>query len=698
MFHPKSFQDLFTENSQKSLILTGNEAYARGLYEAGAQFLATYPGTPTSEIGDIWEKYARTNKLINFDLSLNETVAFEAAVGASWSGVRAAVSFKHLGMNLIADALHSVMYSGIDGKRKAGLVIICGGDPEISSSTNAEDIRLFSFHSKLPILEPSSIQECKDFVKLAFKLSETWDLPVLIYSPSRLNHASGLVNFQNPDQELKPKSKRFFQKDFDKYLNAIHWAGIHQKALNSKIKLIQEEGLSDQNLKDYFSIKGNKKNKLHKQNQVLNSSDKKQTKNTSVNVGIITSGISWAYVEEFCSDLKVDIPRLRIKLSYPVKTTQILDFIEEFHLEFLIIVEEQESFLELQIKNILFDNGILIPILGKQIFPEDGALSLDIIIQALGSMIKINNESFHFKEFKQFLNKIQEDIVKLQQNLPVREPTFCPGCSHRNVFYALRKAVDKYQKESGREPIFGGDIGCYTLSMSKPYSTMDWLICMGAGVGIANGVARVINSEKQHLIAMIGDSTFFHTGIQPIYNLAKDNSDVLVLILDNYFCSMTGHQISPSTPSELLQLGNKQSRNYRNFSIFEILQTMGDFPIEIMDGYSISQMNSQFQDLFTKSGLKFALVNAECALNKSRRLKRSKKSEEKQFSQFVVQIEDTCTKCNECFERLGCTAIQEYEDIYQIDSSRCIGEHCLSCIEICPVKAIVKKKREDQNE
>ncbi len=696
MFHPKSIQDLFTEKSQKSLILTGNEAYARGLFEAGTQFLATYPGTPTSEIGDIWEKYEKTNPLVKFDLSLNETVAFEAAVGASWSGVRAAVSFKHLGMNLIADALHSVMYSGIDGKRKAGLVIICGGDPEISSSTNAEDVRIFSFHSKLPILEPSSIQECKDFVKLAFKLSETWDLPVLIYSPSRLNHASGIVNLYNPDHKLKNDFELFFKKDFDKYLNAIHWARKHQKDLNSRIMQIKEESISNDNFEDSYMKRGSSNTKLHILKQISISSNKQPIKTESKNVGIITSGISWAYIEELCANMKADIPRLRILLTYPVKTAPILEFIKEFNLDFLIIVEEQESFLELQIKNILYDNGLLIPILGKQIFPEDGALSLDIIIQSLGNMIKIHKETFYFKKFNQYIKKIPKKITELQQNLPIREPTFCPGCSHRNVFYALRKAVDKYQKESGREPIFGGDIGCYTLSMSKPYSTMDWLICMGAGVGIANGVARVVNQEKQHIIAMIGDSTFFHSGIQPIYNLAKDNSDVLVIILDNYFCSMTGHQLSPSTPADLLQLGNEQGINYHNFSILEILRTMGDFPVEIMDGYSINQMNSQFQELFTKSGLKFALVNAECALNKSRRQKRSNKPKEKQFSQYVVQIEDTCTKCNECFERLACTAIQKYGDIYQIDSSRCIGENCLSCIEICPVNAIVKKKRDEQ--
>ncbi|MHA1561941.1 MAG: thiamine pyrophosphate-dependent enzyme, partial [Promethearchaeota archaeon] len=667
MFHPQSFQDLFVEKSKKSLILTGNEAYARGLFEAGAQFLATYPGTPASEIGDIWEKYAKTNPLVKFDLSLNETVAFEAAVGASWSGVRAAVSFKHLGMNLIADALHSVMYSGIDGKRKAGLVIICGGDPEISSSTNAEDVRLFSFHSKLPILEPSSVQECKDFVKFAFELSETWNLPILIYSPSRLHHASGIVSLHTSESKLKTDSELFFKKDFDKYLNAIHWARKHQKNLNSRMKQIKEEVLSKENFEDFYMKKGSSNIKLHKQIQILNNSNKQTIKTELKNVGVITSGISWAYIEELCANIKTNIPRLRIKLTYPVKAAQILEFIKEFNLDFLIIVEEQESFLELQIKNILYDNRLLIPILGKQIFPEDGALSLDIIAQSLGNMIKINEETFYFKEFNKYIKEIPKEIDELQQNLPIREPTFCPGCSHRNVFYALRKAVDKYQKNSGREPIFGGDIGCYTLGMSKPYSTMDWLICMGAGVGIANGVARMVNQEKQHVIAMIGDSTFFHTGIQPIYNLAKDNSNVLVLILDNYFCSMTGHQLSPSTPPNLLQLKNEQGLDYHNFSILEILQTMGDFPVEIMDGFSINQMNSQFQELFTKSGLKFALVNAECVLNKSRRLKRTDKSKEKQFSQYVVQIEDTCTKCNECFERLACTAIQKYGDIYQID-------------------------------
>jgi len=696
MFHPKSIQDLFTEKAQKSLILTGNEAYARGLFEAGAQFLATYPGTPASEIGDIWEKYAETNPLVKFDLSLNETVAFEAAVGASWSGVRAAVSFKHLGMNLIADALHSVMYSGIDGKRKAGLVIICGGDPEISSSTNAEDVRLFSFHSKLPILEPSSVQECKDFVKLAFELSETWNIPILIYSPSRLHHASGIVNLHNPDHKLKTDSELFFKKDFDKYLNAIHWARKHQKDLNACIMQIKEESLSDENYEDFYMKKGSSNIKFHKLIQNSNGSKKQTIKTESINFGIITSGISWSYIEELCADIKNDIPRLRIKLTYPLKTEPILEFIREFNLDFLIIVEEQESFLELQIKNILYDYGYLIPILGKQIFPEDGALSPDIISKSLGNMIKLDKETFYIKELQKKIKEIPNEIEDLQKNLPIREPTFCPGCSHRNVFYALRKAVDKYQKKSGREPIFGGDIGCYTLSMSKPYSTMDWLICMGAGVGIANGVVRVINPKKQYVIAMIGDSTFFHSGIQPIYNLAKDNSDVLVLILDNYFCSMTGHQISPSTPADLLQLGNRQGLNYHNFSILEILKTMGEYPIEIMDGYSINQMYSQFQELFTKSGLKFALVNAECALNKSRRLRRNNKSERKELSQYIVQIENSCTKCNECFERLACTAIQKYEDIYQIDSSRCIGENCLSCIEICPVNAIVKKKREEQ--
>ena len=398
-------------------------------------------------------------------------------------------------------------------------------------------------------------------------------------------------------------------------------------------------------------------------------------------------------MEELCADLKTDLPRLRMKLTYPLKKAPVLDFIKKFQLEVLIIVEEQEPFLELQIKNMLYDNNILITILGKRIFPSDGALSPNIITQSLGTLITINNDEFWFKEFVQYNGETLKEIIDLQQDLPIREPTFCPGCSHRNVFYSLRKAADKYKKKSGREAIFGGDIGCYTLSMSKPYSTMDWLICMGAGVGIANGVARIVDPEKQHIIAMIGDSTFFHTGLQPIYNLAKDNSNVLVLILDNYFCSMTGHQLSPSTPANLAMSKNDTLKKYHNFSISKILQTMGDFPIEIMDGYSIKKMISQFSNLFEKTGLKFALVNAECALNKSRHLKKLEREGRKERSKYIVQIENSCIKCNECFEKLGCTAIQKLGDIYQIDNSRCMGENCLSCIEICPVNAIVKKEK-----
>jgi indolepyruvate ferredoxin oxidoreductase, alpha subunit len=675
-FHPSHALDIFTKKQPEGkLILTGNEAYARGLFEANVQFLSMYPGTPISEIGDIWEKYANTIDDVFYDLSINETVAFEAAVGASWSGIRAAVAFKHLGMNLVADALHSVMYSGIDGKRKAGLVVICGGDPEISSSTNAMDVRLFSLHSKIPILEPSTIQECKDFIKFAFELSEAINLPVMVFSPSRINHASGIVKCIDSTPIYKPTEDRYFIKNFDKYLNAIHWARKNQTTLIEIItKLQYHPPVISTNYSDIFGDDTETLKLITPDN-----------KNPPVKVGIITSGISLNYIKEVLTSLGKELPILRLKITYPILIPVLLKFVHLNKPDYLIIIEEQESFLELNIKNILYDHKIAIPIIGKSIFPVIGGLSPDILIEKL---------SKKFVEFASILPNNNSKIDEIKQNLPIREPTFCPGCSHRNVFYSLRKAAENYRSINNIEPIYGGDIGCYTLSMSEPFSTMDWLICMGAGVGIANGVARVVDPKKNHVIAIIGDSTFFHTGIQAVYNLAKNNADVTVLILNNYYTAMTGHQLSPATPRNLLEYEQKIRKSpneIQSFSIQNLLKSVGDYPIHLMDGYSNKKMIKQFGKIFKERGLKFVLVNAECALNKRRRIKKQRITiKDGKFPHTIAQIQEHCSKCNECFEILGCSAIQMVDGSYQIDETRCMGENCLSCLELCPNHAIYK--------
>jgi indolepyruvate ferredoxin oxidoreductase alpha subunit len=679
--------DLFSTDDSFIKVLSGNEAYARGLFEAGTEYFSTYPGTPASEIGDLWQIYAKKNQNIFFDLSLNETVAFEAALGAAWSGVRSAVAFKHLGMNLISDALHTAMYSGIDGTRKAGLVIICGGDPDINSSTNAQDIRLFAFHAKIPIIEPSTVQECKDYVLWAYNLSELWQIPVLIYSPTRLNHASAPVECHAPMKNPIPLDERQFKKDFNKYVNAIHWAQAKQAKLDGIIHQIGENYFASPEMKKIAETRGNSKTTLC-EIQINFDDDIESLKKKQKRVAFIASGIGWAYVEELAVLIEKDLPRLRYNLTYPIQWDPLARFIKKYSPDLLVIIEEQEPFIEQQIKSLLYDNRFLIPILGKNVFPRVGALSPDTIMNILGNPISVDEGEILFQEFQKLLPKIPHDFEHLQESLPRREPTFCPGCSHRNVFYALKKAAESYMTKTGREAIYGGDIGCYSMAMSSPYQTIDWLICMGAGVGIANGVARVVNPEKQHVVAMIGDSTFFHSGIQPIYNLIKNNTPITVIILDNYYSAMTGHQNSPSTPQDR-EFKNKYMEN-APISIQKVIEAAQPSNIIFMDGYALGKMQHQFEETFMHSGVKFVIVTAECALLKAKRLKSAQSDPNKnpKTPKTHLTIGEYCSRCNECFERLGCTAIQDNEGQYYIDSSRCLGDECMSCLEVCPNHAI----------
>jgi indolepyruvate ferredoxin oxidoreductase alpha subunit len=668
-FQASTPNTLFSAKLGDKHIITGNDAYTRGLIEAGVQFFATYPGTPTSEIGDNWAIYTQNRPNLWFQLATNETVAFEAAVGASWSGVRSAVAFKHLGINLISDALHTVMYSGLDGTRKAGLVLICGGDPDCNSSTNAQDIRLFAFHAKIPIIEPSSVQECKSLIKLAFELSEYWNIPVLVYSPTNLHHSWGMV-VMGEIPKLRDVENFHFIKDPNRFLNAIHWARRNQSKLNHLIQTIIEESPEKAPICNLYQHYQN----LHPSLLISEMGEKTQI-TAEGKLGIISSGAMWGIIEELLILLQKDLPRLRCILTFPLNESAILNFIEQNQLQYLLIVEELEPFLELQIKNILVDHNLNLTVIGKNAIPREGALNLNILLEVLGGSIQYKASNIEFPEIKSIKPSLSQTISNIQKKLPVREPTFCPGCSHRNVFYAMKKAAESFKAEHQKTAIYGGDIGCYTMGMSAPYEVIDWLVCMGAGLGIANGVARVIDKKSQHVIAMIGDSTFFHSGIQPLIDLVRDNVDCTVVILDNYFCAMTGDQLSPSTPIPL------SHSNSKSISIPTILAALGETTIIRMDGYSIKSMIKQFIDTFGLSGLKIVLVEAECALNKRHRLKNLPF----QYNYFITEA---CVKCNICYEQLGCTAIENLNDQYQIDPSRCMEEHCGSCYELCPNRAI----------
>lgn len=669
-----------SKTNTSRLLVSGNEAIARAILESGVGFGSTYPGTPVSDVGDILHQYSQTEETTKFifDYALNEKVALEEAIGASWCGVRSVVIFKHLGMNVAADALHTIMYSGTG--EGAGLLLIVGGDPQASSSTNAEDVRLYSKHTHLPILFPSSVEELYSFVKKGFELSEFSHSPVMVYTTPKLSFMTGLINSESIPEKPKlkwdpPEFRRNFQ-----FMNARHFALHNLEKLHRKVN-------------DFGYAQD-----LH--NMLPPAVSENLVKGSEIVV--ITGGYPYQLVKDILTQLNVKVPILKLNFAYPIPPKPIIDFVQKTNPKQILIIEEQEPMIENDIKSILYDVGQVIPILGK-IFtiPKIGEISHEHLERVFRNLLKIK----YPKGFKAYLKELDDAIT----DVPQREPTFCPGCSHRNVFYALRKVAGELEKKYGLDLIFGGDIGCYTLGMSPPWSVMDWLICMGGGVGISNGVGRVLEQYKnqsQHVVALIGDSTLFHSGIQPILNILKQNLDITILVLNNYYVAMTGHQPSlTGTPSEVQRDAGFQSIQLR---LEEFLENLGNSQLTVVGGYDVPKLEKTFQKVFTQKykGTRIILVNAECALAVKRQVKTiwDKPRGKERGEEFYIQISESCPMCHECFQEFGCTAIKHTTKdgrlMYYIDESVCMREYCQACLDICPnhciEKTIINPKREEQ--
>lgn len=698
------------KGSKNKLLVSGNEAVARGLIESGIGFASMYPGTPVTEIGDYLYNHAKSKLSVNyiFDYAINEIVAIEEAIGASWTGIRSAVIFKHLGMNIASDALHSIMYSGIGGKDGAGMLIICGGDPQSSSSTNLMDVRMYSLHSKLPILFPSTVRELHEFTKLGFELSEAIDLPVMIYTTPKLNFATGVI-YPGSVQNIKVKPLSInrkdglipeFNRDINRYINAIHFAIDNQKRLTEKIAKIENYAPNISSNNKNLDILVKKILKFgENQNSSENKTINKKISKKYTEYAIITGGQPYLPVVELLNYSQKNIPILKINMVYPINLNLILEFVNENNPKQLVVIEELEPLIENSVKIILFDNNILIPVLGKKIFPRHGELTPQIIISALenASIVDIN---LTYRDFNTEYNQFK-------QTIPRREPTFCPGCSHRNVFYSLRKTADKLKKKN-IDVIFGGDIGCYTMGMSPPYLAMDWLISMGAGIGIANGIGRIYkkyNNKNQRIVALIGDSTFFHSGIQGLLNILKENLNITFVILNNYYSSMTGHQ--PTFTSKVKENSEDPNIGFQNkqLKLDEFIKNLGSDNITVLSGYDIPDMIRIFDKIIGKDiipdknsqrNTEIIVVNSECALMVKRRAKLIWDLPRPDCGpEFYLQISAACIQCNECYARLGCTAIKYIEDEYNeiqyiIDETSCLRENCAACLDVCEFDCIEK--------
>lgn len=677
--------EIFRDAPGKRVLMSGNEAFARGIYESGVRYSANYPGTPLSEVGDYLKFLSETTSNFTFDYSLNEKVALESCIGASWAGVRSVVMFKHIGLNVAADPLHSFPYSGVNG----GMLILCGGDPGILSSTNAQDNRLYSLHTKIPIIEPATIQECKDFIKKGLRISELFNIPIYLHVTTRLCHSYGIVTFG----ELEPhKAKGFFEKDPDRYINTRGRALTNQKKYFEKIGQVAK---SKKILNLFNFIKAKQE---PEEFEIPNEN----------RIGILTSGSSYSYVIQACHKLEINPPILKLGLIFPINREDICHFANQYNLNKLLIVEELEPFIETFSKSVFCnycDAKRDLSIHGKDYLSNIGELNTEMVIRFLTKHIKVKPTPL-IEDIKR-KEELLKEILPL---LPIRDPTFCSGCPYRPVFYALKKAIKKASNQTGIEFIYGGDIGCYTLSEAYPYQMLDWVICMGAGIGIANGIAQVV-SKKQKLIAFIGDSTLFHTGIQALLNAIKNNTDIMIIIFYNYWTSMTGQQEHIATPREIIQkFGKKSTTDIKGIDLINLLESIGleKSNLIISGAYNIEALERIFSSTLIKSGTRVVVINEECALEKKRRLrKQSQNIELEKEEKIYYTLTDSCTKCNECIEHLGCPAINaEYvqkEDLinnntqkwkglkYYIDENACIPDICPGiCKSVCKNNSIKK--------
>ncbi len=536
----------------KKIILLGNEAIVQGALESGVNFVSTYPGTPASEIGNTFFKLSQNKNYKGyFEFSTNEKVALEAAIGAAFCGLKSLVVMKSFGLNVCSDALMPAMYTGI----KKGLVLIVADDPSCWSSAQSEqDSRAFTYLAHIPTLEPSSPQECKDFTKLAFQVSEKFKIPVMIRTTTRVAHQKEVVKLG----ELAPRRTEGSSVGFIK--EPMRFVTMPPRVLEMKKELLEKI----------------KKIKEFSENSPINQLVRDPFPNS---LGIITSGVSYLYVMEAMKELNLNLPVLKLGFFYPLPEKKIKNFINSptGRLKKVLIVEELEPYLEKEVERLAKNINPGLKIFGKNLIPEVGELKPEqaalAISKFIGKKYKIQNA---------------EDNIQA----PKRFPRFCQGCPYWLVVSAIEKAVDK------RKVIFGGDIGCYMLLGRPPLDFQDYLSCMGSSIGIAHGIKK---SSGQKLITFIGDSTFFHAGIPALINTVFNKSNPLIIILNNQTTAMTGHQPHPGAPFQP-----------NGIKIEEIVKSCGVKNLKIIDPINQEEFIQTIKEFLEKKEVSVIIVRKPC--------------------------------------------------------------------------------------
>jgi indolepyruvate ferredoxin oxidoreductase alpha subunit len=606
----------------KQVLLLGNEAIARGILEAGIGFVTTYPGTPASEIADSISAIAGDAGLY-MEYSTNEIVAMEMAAGAAISGARSLSAMKHVGLNVAADALMTLAYVGVRG----GFIIVTAGDPQCYSSQNEQDNRFYSLLSQLPCLEPSSPNEAKELVLYGIEVSEQLQLPVLLRTTTRISHTRGPVVY---GELQKPVVKSEFVKDVKRFVMVPAHARMQHKVLLEKVSEAKEISESSA------------------YNRVVCDGD---------NIGIITSGAAYNYVAEAVEFLKMDAGILKLGMTHPLPEKKIAKFLKSYMK--VVVVEELAPYLELQIKAIAKDVAPTIEIFGKtgkNYFPEFGEFSTRLVAEAL---IKISEKSSPID-----FTALDRGFDEARKLLVPRPPVLCPGCPHRATFYVIKAAT-------AGQAIVPTDIGCYALGIQPPIKIGDILICMGASIGTAGGVNRVTGLDT---VAVVGDSTFFHSAIPGLANAVYNNHKVTLAVLDNLTTAMTGHQPHPGTGK--IGMGTDVNR----ILIEDVARGLGVKYVKVVNPFETKEATKILKEALKTPGPSVVVFRAPCTLLVLReRRKKGIKVE-------ALRITDNCTNCQACVKLTGCPALIQTDDKVIIDDTLCVA--CMLCKSICPYNAI----------
>ena len=575
------------------IIMLGNEAIARGAYEAGVKVSSAYPGTPSTEISENLAKYDN----VYTEWAPNEKVALEVAFGASFAGVRSLACMKHVGLNVASDPLYTFSYTGVNG----GAVIVVADDPGLASSQNEQDTRMIARAAHVPLIEPSDSMEAKEFIKFAYEISEKYDTPVILRTTTKLSHSQSVVDLSDR-VEIQDKE---YERNVRKYVMMPASAIGRHVVVEERDNKIAEDGCN-------FST-----NKME-------INDRK--------IGFITSGIPYQYVKEVCPNASI----LKLGLINPLPKKLIEEFIKS--VDTVYVVEELEPVIEEQIRSWGYD------VKGKELFTKQGEYSVNMLKKAIFGV---------------------DERVFDRKDAPNRPPILCPGCPHRSVFSVLNKMKIHA----------AGDIGCYTLGAVAPLGVIDITLCMGASISSLHGIEKARGKEfLKNWVAVIGDSTFLHTGINSLINLVYNKSTGTVLILDNRTTGMTGHQEHAATGKTL------KGEETNAIDLAKLCTAIGVPNVIIVDAFDIIELEKTIKQAVNGNVLTVIIAKAPCALLKGQK-----------FPYKCVCDTEKCKKCGMCL-KIGCPAITKQSDgTVKIDRTMCNG--CGLCQSYCKFNAINKVEK-----